>query len=232
MQKTDLSFEERRRQTWKRIAPGSDLGTETDGAAVKGVRVDPRRLNTQSESQRSSERGALVSYFRDIAEIPTLTKEQEVLLAKEIESATLGFREGMMSIPWTPAEAVRIWQGLKAEGRATGKMCESFGSGSPEGTDLGARIDSILSKMETPLRASARLPTRPARTTRWSRSDRRIARLLKEADLSMQLLGRMRKGLLAASPRGGARAPPAGQPRVAQAPGRAPSRASCAARRR
>ena len=192
---TDLSFEEQRRQTWRRIAPGSELGAETDGAAVKGVRVDPKRLNTQSESQRSSERGALVSYFRDIAEIPTLTKEQEVLLAKEIEAATLGFREGMIGIPWTAAEAVRIWQGLKAEGRATGKMCESFGSGSPEGTDLGARVDSILGKMEA-LITKRVVAYEAGKDADVVKQDRRIARLLKEADLSMQLLGRMRKGLL------------------------------------
>jgi hypothetical protein len=122
----DHSIEEQRRATWRKIAPTHELGAETDGAAVKsaraigGVRVDPKRLNTSSESARSSERGALVSYFRDIAEIPTLGKEEEVLLAKEIEAATLAFREGIVRVPWTSVEAVRIWRTLKAENRATG----------------------------------------------------------------------------------------------------------------
>ena len=120
----------------------------SNARAIGGVRVDPKRLNTSSESTRSSERGALVSYFRDIAEIPTLGKEEEVLLAKEIEAATLAFRDGMLAIPWTSLEAVRIWRTLKAENRATGKMCESFGSGSPEGEDLGARVDAVLAKIE------------------------------------------------------------------------------------
>ncbi len=193
--KTDLSIEESRRATWRRIDPGSDLGADTDGAAVKGIKVDERRLNTTKESQRSSERGALVSYFSDIAEIATLTKDQEVILAKEIEAATLGFREGMVSIPWTGMEAVRIWQGLKAEGRATGKMCESFGSGSPEGTDLGARVDGILGKIEALLlKRDAALEAGKADLV--VKQEKRVSRLLKEADLSMQLLGRMRKGLL------------------------------------
>ena len=102
MNPKDLSIEEKRRATWRKIAPGHELGAETDAATVKnarsigGVPVDPKRLNTTTESQRSSERGALVSYFRDIAEIPTLKKEEEVLLAKEIEAATLAFREGMV----------------------------------------------------------------------------------------------------------------------------------------
>jgi RNA polymerase primary sigma factor len=159
------------------------------------VRVDPRRLNTSGESTRSSERGALVSYFRDIAEIPTLGKEEEVLLAKEIEAATLAFREGMIRIPWTAVEAVRIWRTLKAENRATGKMCEAFGSGSPEGEDLGARVDAILSKIEA--LAQKREAARDAGKQQLMEThERRMARLLREADLSMQLLGRMRRGLL------------------------------------
>jgi RNA polymerase primary sigma factor len=179
-----------------------ELGAHTDGDAVQApqavgaLRVDPKRLNTTGESQRSSERGALVSYFRDIAEIRTLKKEEEVILAKEIEAATLAFRDGMVRVPWTAAEAVRIWQNLRAEGRATGKMCEAFGSGSPEGEDLGARIDTILGKIET-LQARRAAALEAGKAELVSKQDARSARLLKEADLSMQLLGRMRKGLLA-----------------------------------
>jgi len=196
----DLSIEERRKMTWRRIAPGNELGAETDAAAVKnprsigGVRVDPKRLNTTTESQRSSERGALVSYFRDIAEIPTLKKEEEVLLANEIEAAVLAFREGMVAVPWTSMEAVRIWRGLKAENRATGKMCESFGSGSPEGQDLGAVIDGILGKIQTQLERREKA-LNEGRFDTVVRHEKRAAKHLKEADLSMQLLARMRKGL-------------------------------------
>ncbi len=180
---------------------GVELGSDTDRAAVanpraiQGVRVDPKRLNTANESERSSERGSLVSYFRDIAEIPTLVKEEEVLLAKEIEAATLAFREGMVNVPWTSLEAVRIWEGLRAENRATGKMCESFGSGSPEGEDLGARIDAILSKIAQQLRKREGA-LEAGKPDQVERIEKRAARLLKEADLSMQLLGRMRRQLL------------------------------------
>jgi RNA polymerase primary sigma factor len=197
----DHSIVAQRRATWRKIAPDHELGADTDDATVKsaraigGVRVDPRRLNTSGESTRSSERGALVSYFRDIAEIPTLGKEEEVLLAKEIEAATLAFREGMIRIPWTAVEAVRIWRTLKAENRATGKMCEAFGSGSPEGEDLGARVDAILAKIEA--LANKREAARAAgKQPLMETHERRMARLLREADLSMQLLGRMRRGLL------------------------------------
>jgi RNA polymerase primary sigma factor len=178
----------------------AELGLDTDAEAVREsgpidrVRVRPERLNTQSESERSGERGSLVSYFRDIAQIPTLAKEQEVLLAKEIEAATLEFREGVIRVPWSSAEAVRIWQGLRAENRATGKMCESFGSGSPEGEDLGARIDLILGKIEAILAKREKALEAGSRDA-VQKADVRAARLLKEADLSMQIFGRMRRQL-------------------------------------
>jgi RNA polymerase primary sigma factor len=202
MSGSGLSIEKGQERSSGRRRGPVELGAHTDGDAVgepraiDGLRVDPRRLNTQGESTRSSDRGALVSYFRDIAAIRTLKKEEEVLLAKEIEAATLAFREGMVRVPWTAAEAVRIWQGLRAEGRATGKMCEAFGSGSPEGEDLGARIDSLLGKIESLLvRRTAALAAGHSELV--AKQDARSARLLKEADLSMQLLGRMRRGLLA-----------------------------------
>ena len=163
--------------------------------SIGGVRVDPKRLNTSTESQRSSERGVLVSYFRDIAEISTLKKEEEVLLAKEIEAAVLAFREGMVAVPWTAMEAVRIWRGLKAENRATGKMCESFGSGSPEGQDLGAVMDGIMGKIEVQLERREKAINEHKLDTAI-RHEKRAAKLLKEADLSMQLLARMRKGMV------------------------------------
>src|SRR5512147_2009822 len=123
---------------------GGDLGVETDFQALGTVDqlvAHAARLATlrTADDPRDRERSALVSYFRDIAAIPTLTKEHEVLLAKEIEASTRAFREGMRSIPLTAREVMAIWHELKSEDRVTGKMSESFGSGSPDGEDLTAR---------------------------------------------------------------------------------------------
>ena len=101
----------------------------------------------------------------------------------------LGFREGMLVIPWTALEAVRIWRTLKSEGRATGKMCEQFGSGSPEGEDLGARVDAILGRTHTLLEKRAEaLTTGDAALV--DKHNKRAVRLLKEVDLSMHQIGR------------------------------------------
>jgi RNA polymerase primary sigma factor len=184
-----------------------ELGVETDERAVRAdqvlapdrassERVNPSRLNT-SDSDRPRERSALVSYFHDIAAIPTLTKEQEVLLAKEIEASTLEVKDGLLAIPFTAREAVRIWRGLQEDNRVTGKMSESFGSGSPEGEDRGARVDAAVAKVETLLRRREPLVLGgKAKLPALTRLDRLIARTLKDADLSMQIFGGVRRQLL------------------------------------
>ncbi len=203
--KRHLSIQERRKATWRKIAPDHELGAESDAAAAKNVRsiggvpVDPKRLNTTGESQRSSDRGSLVAYFHDIAEIPTLKKEDEVLLAKEIEAATFAFREGMISVMWTASEAVRTWRELKRENRATGKMSEAFGSGSPPGQHLGDSVDAVMGKIEKTLARRARALSGEASPDAVLRLENRITRLMKEANLSMQLMERMLGGLSALS---------------------------------
>ena len=183
-----------------------ELGVETDFAAlgtVDALVANAARLQsarTGDDALRERERSALVSYFRDIAAIPTLTKEHEVLLAKEIEASTLAFREGIRSIPMTASEVIAIWQGLKTEERVTGKMSESFGSGSPDGEDLTTRVDHALSKVEALLRQRESLVSGTRRVKHAAqaleRVDRKIALALKEADVSMQILGRIRLRLL------------------------------------
>jgi RNA polymerase primary sigma factor len=183
-----------------------ELGVETDFAAlgtVDALVANAARLQsarTGDDALRERERSALVSYFRDIAAIPTLTKEHEVLLAKEIEASTLAFREGVRAIPMTASEVIAIWRGLKTEDRVTGKMSESFGSGSPDGEDLTARVDQALSKVEALLRQRQALVSGARRVKNGAqaleRVDRKIGMALKEADLSMQILGRIRLRLL------------------------------------
>jgi RNA polymerase primary sigma factor len=184
------------------------LGVETDAAAVRGSKAlatsppadsPPKAAKAAVESTRDRERSALVSYFRDIGSIPTLTKEHEVLLAKEIEACTLAFREGILSIPWTAAEVVGIWRRLKQEDRVTGKMSESFGSGSPDGEDLTGRVDAALSRVETLRRRQEMLLAGQGQgrdPEALVRLERRIARSLKDADLSMQILAQIHRRLV------------------------------------
>jgi RNA polymerase primary sigma factor len=181
-----------------------ELGVETDFAAIATVDQlvanAARWTNARSgDDVRDRERSALVSYFRDIAAIPTLTKDHEVLLAKEIEASTRAFREGMRGIPMVAACVIEIWRELKTEERVTGKMSESFGSGSPDGEDLTAKVDEALSRVEKLLgQRQAHVGGRRTRDglKALERLDRKLGRALDDADLSMQILGRIRLRLL------------------------------------
>jgi len=194
-----------RRQTKVREDRG-ELGADTDFSAIDSVdelvaHAARWTVARAADDVRDRERSALVSYFRDIASIPTLTKEHEVLLAKEIEASTRSFRQGMRSIPMVAEEVIAIWRELKAEERVTGKMSESFGSGSPDGEDLTAKVDEALSRVEKLLGQRQAVVGGTGRRSKEAaaaleRLDRKLGRALDDADLSMQILGRIRLRLL------------------------------------
>ncbi len=197
MSNKELIRKARRSRSWRR-----ELGSNTDAELVNAPRelelpAARKRLPAQAELDPSHGPDALVSYFGDIAHIPTLQKEHEVLLAKEIESATHDFREAILSIPWTAEETVRIWRSLKQADRVTGKMSEPFGSGDTDNERLGALVDSCLSKLERTLHRRDRLQAnKQLDAATRERLERRMARLLRDTDLSMQILGQARRQLL------------------------------------
>ncbi|MFQ5699458.1 MAG: sigma-70 family RNA polymerase sigma factor [Myxococcota bacterium] len=178
-----------------------ELGEETDSKAVgRGgwtgrSRVDPRRSNVDPDDEAARNRNTLLSYFNDIASIPTLTKEQEVMLAKEMESATYEMRSGIRSVPFTWREAVRHWRGLQSENRVTAKMSESYGSGTPDGQERGVRLDRALARVERMLaKYDEAGPGKPARELR-EKCSTRIQKALRDADLSMQIFEKIRRQL-------------------------------------
>ena len=56
--------------------------------------------NVDPDEEVARNRNTLLSYFNDIASIPTLKKEEEVMLAKEMESATFEMRTGILAVPF------------------------------------------------------------------------------------------------------------------------------------
>ena len=125
----------------------------------------------------------LVAYFADIAQIPTLSREEQMLAAKELEEATRGFQEALYAVPWVAQEVVARWSRRRSAGLATRKLSEAFGDGEAA---AGEKLDRALARVE---RALARRPaiTGPAR----ERLDARMARDLYEAELSLELQRRL-----------------------------------------
>jgi len=155
--------------------------------------IDPEHSNVDPEEEVARNRNTLLSYFNDIANIPTLTKEQEVMLAKEMESATFEMRSGILAVPFTWREAVDIWRGLQAENRVTAKMSEAYGSGTPDGEERGERLDKALKRVESLLaKYDAQVEEKAAREV-LAKTGASIQRALRDADLSMQIFERVRR---------------------------------------
>jgi RNA polymerase primary sigma factor len=125
----------------------------------------------------------LVAYFADIAHIPTLSREEQMLAAKELEEATRIFQQALYQIPWVGEEVVARWSRRRTSGLATRKLSEAFGDGEAE---AGEKLDRALARVE---RALARRPdtTGAAR----DRLDARVAKDLYEAELSLELQRRL-----------------------------------------
>ena len=70
-------------------------------------------------ASRLQERQALESYLSDIGRTPTLRREDEVVLARDMEEALTEFRGCLFAIPWTAGEVVRIWRQRQSDGHWT-----------------------------------------------------------------------------------------------------------------
>ncbi|HTO55724.1 MAG TPA: sigma-70 family RNA polymerase sigma factor [Myxococcota bacterium] len=160
------------------------------------TQVDPEHSNVDPEEEAARNRNTLLSYFNDIASIPTLTKEEEVMLAKEMESATHEMRSGILSVSFTWREAIEIWRGLQAENRVTAKMSEAYGSGTPEGEERGEKLDKCLKKVELLLAKYNELEAaNKDDKAGLSKLEASIQKALRDADLSMQIFERIRRKL-------------------------------------
>ena len=125
----------------------------------------------------------LVAYFADIAHIPTLSREEQMLAAKELEEATRLFQEALYEVPWVAREVVARWKRRRMAGLATRKLSEAFGDGD---TAAGEKLDRALARVE---RALARRPEPTGEAK--ARMAERIAKDLHEAALSLELQRRL-----------------------------------------
>ncbi len=164
-------------------------------ATKKDKAIDSENSNVDPDEEVARNRNTLLSYFNDIADIPTLKKEEEVMLAKEMESATLEMREAILRVPFTWRMAIDIWHGLQAESRVTAKMSEAYGTESPEGVDRGDVVDRSLKRVHTQVGKYDELHATGGSSEQIARAQRAIRKALKETDLSMQIFERVRRAL-------------------------------------
>ncbi len=192
-QKPNQANERRRPRPARRSLRREDRSASGREAPARPTRAEPPARPVPAREDRDVRREPLAAYLGDIAHIPTLSREEQVLLAKELEAATHAFREGLYGLPWTAHELVRIWKDTRKGGRTTSRLSESFGDRAAE---AGERLDAAMVKLERQMiRRDKLMAEGDADEAVMRRLDKRSVKLLHEADLSIELLRRVLGGL-------------------------------------
>ncbi len=139
------------------------------------------------------ERRPLESYFQEIGGTRTLKREEEVILAKELESATQQLREALYAIPTCARHVVARWDELRALSHTGAKLSESVGD--EETGEIAARVERAVKRLRTLL--GQRDKARAAKSSKdLDKVDARISREMKSAQLSLAMLAEMRGKVL------------------------------------
>jgi len=119
-------------------ASKKQAGRATMGATpvVAAEELDPGR-----------ERRPLESYFQEIGGTRTLRREEEVILAKELEAATADLRDALYQVPCCARHVVERWDALRALSHTGAKLSESIGS--EETGEIAARVARAVKRIRT-----------------------------------------------------------------------------------
>ena len=91
------------------------------------------------------ERRPLESYFQEIGGTRTLRREEEVILAKDLESATAQLRHVLYRLPVSARHVVARWDGLRALSHTGAKLSESMGD--EETGEIAERVERAVKKL-------------------------------------------------------------------------------------
>ncbi len=127
-------------------------------------------------------------YLREIAPLPTLTRDQEGALARALERETAAWAAAVRAIPFAARFVVERWRRIRDEARVTATLSALHRDGS--GQDYSGRIDAALARVERALRrfdaAAAGTGAAPA-GPRLLALRRSLARSLAAADVSLEI---------------------------------------------
>jgi RNA polymerase sigma factor (sigma-70 family) len=139
------------------------------------------------------ERRPLESYFQEIGGTRTLRREEEVLLAKELEAATSDLRDALYSIPLCARHVVARWDELRALSHTGAKLSESVGD--EETGEIAARVERAVKRLRTLLQHRDKARD-SGQAKELGKVDARISREMKSAQLSLAVLAEMRQRVL------------------------------------
>jgi RNA polymerase primary sigma factor len=139
----------------------------------------------------AKERRPLESYFQEIGGTRTLKREEEVVLAKDLEASTDRLREALYAIPCSARHVVARWDGLRALSHTGAKLSES--AGDEETGEVAARVERCVQRLRRHLKRREALLEEDGSETALRRVDSLISRDLLNAQLSLVLLAELRE---------------------------------------
>ncbi len=167
-----MKADEGKRSTYSARASGATRAASADD-------LDPGR-----------ERRPLESYFQEIGGTRTLRREEEVILAKELESATQELRDCLYAVPACARHVVRRWDELRALSHTGAKLSESVGD--EETGEIAARVERAVKRLRGVL-AQRDKAIEDREEKELAKVDVRVSREMQAAQLSLVVLAEMRQ---------------------------------------
>jgi RNA polymerase primary sigma factor len=158
----------------------------TDSARASGA----TRAASADDLDPGRERRPLESYFQEIGGTRTLRREEEVVLAKELESATQELRDCLYAVPACARHVVRRWDELRALSHTGAKLSESVGD--EETGEIAARVERAVKRLRGVL-AQRDKAIADGDEKELAKVDVRVAREMQAAQLSLVVLAEMRQ---------------------------------------
>jgi len=164
--------------------------TVTEATAATRVTGAARAMAAE-DLDPGRERRPLESYFQEIGGTRTLRREEEVLLAKELEAATADLRDALYAIPFCARHVVERWDHLRALSHTGAKLSESIGA--EETGEIAERVARAVKRIRAMRSQREKVRTN---AKELEKVDARIVRELKQAHLSLSVLAELRHRVL------------------------------------
>jgi len=162
-------------------------------AASRRGSVGATPVVAAEELDPGRERRPLESYFQEIGGTRTLKREEEVILAKDLEAATAHLRSALYAIPCSASHVVRRWDALRALSHTGAKLSESVGD--EETGEIAARVERAVKRLRALLsdREKHFAKAGEAYPKSLERIDGRLSKELHGAQLSLAVLVELRE---------------------------------------
>jgi RNA polymerase primary sigma factor len=162
-------------------------GGEPRGSMPRGAAP----ASSAEELDAARERRPLESYFQEIGGTRTLKREEEVVLAQDLETATFELRLALYAIPSSARHVVERWDGLRALSHTGAKLSES--SGDEDTGEIAARVEQAVHKLRRQIdRRDGLLAAGGVKPGQIERIDKNIVREMQNAQLSLALMAELR----------------------------------------